>query len=232
MGLGLRKSGAFDTAATIAMLLATGAISWHTLPARSVAKHPKAIKLEADRVAFGGPESVGLSSAPIGIIEFADLQCPYCADFARLVFPRIKAEYIDRGIVRFDFRNFPLPIHPLAHAEAVAGYCLTKLGNFSSAHDYLFGRTPDTTKDRFASAVTALSLAPQAFEACSQDPASAALIDGDIQLAHSLGVTATPTFVVGRLVGTELQVTAAVSGTGEFVDFEKLIDEAIASHGQ
>jgi protein-disulfide isomerase len=132
--------------------------------------HPQQIELTIGRVPFGAPESVGVSTAPVGVIEFADFQCPFCADFARSVFPQIRAKYIDRGLVRFDFRNFPLPIHPLARSAALAGECLTKFRNFSAAQDFLFGAAPGATAKGLAPAAEALGLAPSTLESCSRNP--------------------------------------------------------------
>lgn len=128
--------------------------------------------------------------------------------------------------MRFDFRNFPLPIHPLARSAALAGECLTKFRNFSAAQDFLFGAAPGATAKGLAPAAEALGLAPSTLESCSRNPTFVAQIDHDGELARSLGVDATPFFVVGRVDGAGLQVTAAVSGTGEFGDFEKLIEAA------
>ena len=50
----------------------------------------------------------GQASAPITIIEYYSLICLHCAEFHKLVFPALKAKYIDSGQVRFVFRDFPL----------------------------------------------------------------------------------------------------------------------------
>ena len=50
----------------------------------------------------------GSADAPVTVIEYASLTCPHCASFARDIFPKIKAEYIDTGKVKFLYRNFLL----------------------------------------------------------------------------------------------------------------------------
>jgi len=53
-------------------------------------------------VAMGDPD------APVTIIEYASLTCPHCAQFHETVLPDLKAQYIDTGQVRYEFRNFIL----------------------------------------------------------------------------------------------------------------------------
>ena len=222
------KPGLLDTVATIAMLTAAAIILWHTLAARPTQKTSRVIQLKTERVPFGGLQTIGTSNAPIGLIEFADYQCPFCAEFAESVFPHIKAKYVDSGLVRFEFRNFPLPIHSLASDMAVAGVCLTKLRDFESAHAFLFRSASAFTKAWFQDAAAGLGLTPGALEACSADPTSATHVNQDVELARSLGIDATPTFIIGRPVGAELQIVSVVAGAGEFKEFEKLVDAARA----
>ncbi|MFW1170220.1 thioredoxin domain-containing protein, partial [Vibrio parahaemolyticus] len=43
--------------------------------------------------------ALGNPNAPIAMVEFTDLQCPYCAKFQTDVFPEFKKQYIDTGKV-------------------------------------------------------------------------------------------------------------------------------------
>jgi len=52
-----------------------------------------------DGIALGKPD------APVTLVEYADLQCPYCADWARDAFPAIVDEYVRDGRVRLEFRG-------------------------------------------------------------------------------------------------------------------------------
>jgi len=46
--------------------------------------------------------------AKVTIVEYASATCPHCAAFHKDVWPKLKAEYIDTGKIRFIFREFPL----------------------------------------------------------------------------------------------------------------------------
>lgn len=51
---------------------------------------------------------MGHPDAPVSVIEYASLTCPHCQRLHVEVLPRIKAEYVDTGRVRWVFRDFPL----------------------------------------------------------------------------------------------------------------------------
>ena len=54
--------------------------------------------------------SEGEGSAKITIITYESLTCGHCADFHKNVYPNLKKDFIDKGLVRIEFRNFPLDI--------------------------------------------------------------------------------------------------------------------------
>ncbi|MCM2313008.1 MAG: DsbA family protein, partial [Steroidobacteraceae bacterium] len=73
---------------------------------------------------------IGRENAPVTIIEFTDLQCPYCARHATQTFPRLQREYIDTGKLRYTSRDLPLPFHSFAMPAAVASRCAGEQGRF------------------------------------------------------------------------------------------------------
>ena len=72
-------------------------------------------RLEGNDMVIGNPD------APVTMIEYASLTCPHCAAFENETWPRLKREYIDTGLVRFIFRDFPLD--NFAFAAAVIARC-------------------------------------------------------------------------------------------------------------
>ncbi len=54
--------------------------------------------------------SVGEKNAKITIITYESLTCGYCADFHENVYPSLKKNFIEQGLVRIEFRHFPLDI--------------------------------------------------------------------------------------------------------------------------
>ena len=55
----------------------------------------------------------GNVDAKIEIIVYESLTCSHCANFHKNVYPDLKKEFIDKGIVKIEFRNFPLDIAAL-----------------------------------------------------------------------------------------------------------------------
>ena len=54
--------------------------------------------------------TVGNEDAKITIIAFESLTCSHCANFHKNVYPQLKEEYLDTGLVKIEFRHFPLDI--------------------------------------------------------------------------------------------------------------------------
>jgi protein-disulfide isomerase len=67
---------------------------------------------------------LGKADAPLTIIEYASMTCIHCARFSRDVYPTLKSEYIDKGYVRYVFREFPLD--EVALTASVVGRCLAR----------------------------------------------------------------------------------------------------------
>ena len=52
----------------------------------------------------------GNENAKITIIAYESLTCSHCANFHKDVYPQLKKDYIDTGLVKIEFRHFPLDI--------------------------------------------------------------------------------------------------------------------------
>jgi protein-disulfide isomerase len=91
----------------------------------------------------------GNANAPLKIVEFSDLECPFCKAF-HLAMEKLFDKYGASGKVAWVYRHFPLdkgarPLHPKAGPEAIAAQCVGKLaGNdaFWSYIDRVFEVTP------------------------------------------------------------------------------------------
>ena len=77
----------------------------------------------------------GNPEAAVTLTEYSDLQCPACASFIPAI-EQVMAEYGDD--IRFEYKHFPLPIHPFAQQAAVAAEAAGQQGKFFEYHDALF----------------------------------------------------------------------------------------------
>jgi protein-disulfide isomerase/uncharacterized membrane protein len=92
-------------------LVITGGLYYQSLSA-PVSKTNSTTEL---RALASEPKAIGNPNAPIRVVEFFDLGCPYCQNFTLNVFPRIHENYINEGKVVWIFRDFPIPrSHPHA----------------------------------------------------------------------------------------------------------------------
>lgn len=81
---------------------------------------------------------LGNDKASVIMVEFSDLQCPFCRQFFTTTFPQIKKDYIDTGKIQFAFRHLPLTSHPMARPFANAAECANEQGKFWEMHDIIF----------------------------------------------------------------------------------------------
>ena len=55
----------------------------------------------------------GNVDAKVSIIVYESLTCGHCADFHKEVYPKLKKDFIDNGLVKIEFRSFPLDLAAL-----------------------------------------------------------------------------------------------------------------------
>ena len=91
--------------------------------------------------------SVGEKNAKVTIITYESLTCGHCADFHKNVYPSLKKDFIDKGLVRIEFRHFPLDI--AAFNASKIGQCNND-GNadvlnilYSGQKKWAKGKTPE-----------------------------------------------------------------------------------------
>lgn len=82
--------------------------------------------------------TLGNDKAKVTMVEFSDLQCPFCRQFFTTAYPQIKKDYIDTGKIQFAYRHLPLTSHPLARPFANASECANEQGKFWEMHDLIF----------------------------------------------------------------------------------------------
>ena len=82
-----------------------------------ISKDPKELVSGDGRPARGGP-----ANAPVMIVSFDDLECPFCAKMHEELFPALLDRY--KNQVRIVYRDFPLDMHPWAMRAAVDTNCV------------------------------------------------------------------------------------------------------------
>src|SRR5436309_3250825 len=73
---------------------------------------------------------LGNHGAKVAILEYSDFECPFCAEFEKETWPRLKEQYIDTGRVLVAFRHLPLAAHRHANRAAIDAACAARQGRF------------------------------------------------------------------------------------------------------
>jgi protein-disulfide isomerase len=143
---------------------------------------------------------IGKADAPLTMIEYTDLQCPFCRQYHITAYEQIKKEWIDTGKLRYLVRDLPIEsIHPQAMPAARATRCAGEQGKLWEMRHSILLNNQRLTNDSFATFAQDLKLNMGAFGKCYADTAKfQAEISKDMAEAASVGISATPSFVIGR----------------------------------
>lgn len=175
-----------------------------------------------------GHASLGSRNAPVTIVEYTDLQCPYCARFSEQTLPALRKDFIDTGRVRLVSRDLPLGFHPYAVPAAVAAKCAGEQGKYWEFREQVFRRQKDLAGGPYDAIAATLGLDAGKFRTCRQDPARAKIAQSDRAAANALGITGTPTFLIGR--STQGAFTGEkLSGAQPLSAFEQKINALLSS---
>jgi protein-disulfide isomerase len=149
---------------------------------------------------------LGDPRAPVRLVEFADLQSPYCDEYTLQALPPLVNDYVRTGKLQMEFENLSFigPGSVAAGRVAAAAAQQDKLGNFVDLVYLNQGEensgyiTPAYLRALLA-AVPGLNVA-RALDA-SRTPAAAGTLARANDVAVEHGVDATPSFLVGRTGG-------------------------------
>ncbi len=189
--------------------------------APSVPPKPENLTVKGDAIYV-----LGKSDAPLTLVEFTDYQCPFCGRFETTTFPEIKKNYIDTGKVRFILRDLPLDFHPFALKAAQSVHCAGDQGKYWEMKELVFKNQNKIDVDSLAGYAKDLSLNGDTFKSCMADGKHLKEIGDEAKYAASLGISGTPTFVLGKAVGDSVEGRVIV-GAQPLAAFEAAINEML-----
>jgi protein-disulfide isomerase len=195
-----------------------------------ISKDPKELVSEANRPGRGGP-----ANAPVTIVVFDDLECPFCAKMHTQMFPALTARYKDQ--VRIVYRDFPLDQHPWAMRAAIDVSCLAAQSpeGYWKLVDYIHLHAAELGGDDKNLAKANLSLDSLTTEEGKRQKVDSAVLAACIQKqddavvkasmkeGEALGIDATPTLFIN---GEKLDGAQPM----EYV--YRMVDEALKAAGQ
>ncbi len=173
----------------------------------------------------GDPMAVGDPDAPVVMISYSEFQCPFCGKFARDTEPELVEDYVDEGILRIEWRDFPY-LGPESMTAAEGGRAAAAQGKFWEFHDAMYvDQLPPNSGNLDAAYLSGIAedvgLDVDTFQ---RDMASKATQEGiarDFSEGQQIGVTGTPAFVINGIPVIGAQPTEVFRET-----IEQAADEA------
>jgi protein-disulfide isomerase len=193
-----------------------------------------------DTMGVDGELFRGEATAPVAIIEYADIECPFCRHFERDIYPRVFDDYIKTGKARLYYRDMPLPFHEHAVPAARAAHCAGEQGKFWEMHDSLFtdkipipdpnGRSSGLATSDIDERAAKLGLDTVKLGACIASARFADVIKHSSEEAAKMNIEGTPTFVIGTIGpnGNIVSVKKTIVGAQPFGAFKAAIDPLLA----
>jgi protein-disulfide isomerase len=145
---------------------------------------------------------MGNPKAPIKIVEFSDLECPFCRAFDKTLQDVTADHKTDVDVV---FVHYPLPIHRFANAAARVAECANNMGRFSEMVEALFRRQDSLGVLPWSAYARDAGISDTAkITACASDTSAVKRIQSGLAAGGRLQVAGTPTVLVNgwRFGGT------------------------------
>jgi protein-disulfide isomerase len=156
-------------------------------------------RFDADKVKtvpIDGSPTKGLESAPVTIVEFADFQCPHCAQFAPMIEKLVESRKTE---VRFVYKFYVLGKFPNSENAARAAIAAGKQGKLWDMHRLIFEHQDNLTQQGLDALAGKLGLDIGRFHADMQSAETADRVAKDRKLGEDLKIEGTPTlFINGR----------------------------------
>ena len=179
-----------------------------------------------DNYVLPDEHSIGSKDAPVALYEYSSFGCSHCADFHLHTLPKLKADFVDKGLVRLVF--VPFPIDKSSMNAALLAECVDEDKYFAFVNvlfkkqrEWGLARNPDKVLKQYA----ALSgLSQDKAEAClkNDDNAREILLNRQNGLSQ-LGIQGTPSFVISSQGHNEM-----IPGVRSYEDFKSIIESKLA----
>lgn len=168
------------------------------------------------------PMAIGDVDAPIVMVQWTDMRCPYCAVFSRDTLPVLVEEYVDSGDLRIEVRDVAFFGD---EAPAIAARAAGNQGLFAEYLSAVYDAAPESghpelPREQLVEIAAQVGVADiEQFSNDLDDPNLLALVSNSTTTAQQLGVNSVPFFVVGN---------QALSGAQPIDAFRNFLDTALA----
>ncbi len=164
---------------------------------------------------------IGAPNAPVTVIEYGSLACPYCAEWQMGSWYDFKARFVDTGQVRFVFRETLTEPTDLAATAAAVARCSAPERYFDVLH-VLFrwqatARNFGPVSEWYDRGIAASGRPEDQVRACVNDPSTLQAIHAAMEGGIAAGVRRTPTFFVNGVIAEDHSpagLAAAIAAAG------------------
>jgi protein-disulfide isomerase len=187
-------------AAAVAIVLVAVVVAGGGSDDKSGGGSPAAAKSALQGIPQAGI-SLGSPDAPVTIVEFADLQCPFCAEYHHNVFPTLLKRYVRTGQVRLELRllRFLGPDSDRLARAAAGAATQDRMWQFAGlAYARQGAENSGYATDEFINKLAADAGLTNVSAGAAADRA----IRRGENAARSLGVESTPSFLIGPTGGS------------------------------
>ncbi|HZE04978.1 MAG TPA: Na+/H+ antiporter NhaA, partial [Solirubrobacteraceae bacterium] len=147
-----------------------------------------AVPVDPERDHIRGPDE-----ASVSLVEYGDLECPYCGQAE----PVVRELLADFGELRYVWRHLPLnDVHPHAQLAAEAAEAAAAQGRFWEMHDLMLTHQDALTVRAIVGYAQELGLDMERFREHMRKRKGAGRIAEDVESADLSGVSGTPTFFI------------------------------------
>ena len=174
---------------------------------------------DSDRLPVGDSPILGNPNAPVTVVEFTSMQCPFCARGGETLKQLVEKYPED---VRVVFKHFPLAMQQHAKPASVAVEAAHRQGKAFEMKDGLFEKIrqygQEPMEDMAAAIAEDIGLDVDQFRADFNDAEVTAAVERDLELGQGLGVRGTPHFFVNGEV---------VNGAQPLEKFSEVVDRQL-----
>lgn len=177
-------------------------------------------KIDLELALRAGDIQLGNVGAKVSIIAYDSLSCHHCANFYSEIFPKLKTQYINSGLVNFVHRDFPLDSRALSATKLLK--CIQKTGNpasdklmnivlavYASQSDWVASKD---FEEKLVKVFSLASLSSEDANKCLTDKRlEDEILESRIRISGALGLNSTPSFFInGKLYNGHLDASGFI----------------------
>ena len=169
--------------------------------------------------------SIGSPDAKVTVKVFSSLTCPHCADFHTNIYEKLKEEYIDKGLVKFEHHAFPLDLAAL-NAEVIVRCQTNSIKKFDLLTEiyikqktWAVGSDINKINELIKRVGLNFDLSNEKMDKClKNDRVQDEILEQRIEAQKKYKIESTPTIIINE---------KKYSGKVDYKQFKKVIDKKL-----